>query len=60
MFGDPPAEDHGQLVRSAEFAIGIQESVAQSIERCATAEAGFRKFHLREEQLMSATMLAPF
>jgi hypothetical protein len=28
LLGDPSTEDHRQLVRSAEVAIGVEESVA--------------------------------
>jgi len=31
-------KDHRQLVRSAEVPIGVKQSVAELIERCATAK----------------------
>jgi hypothetical protein len=61
LLGDTTAENYRQLVGSAEVAIGVQQSVAQLIQRCTPAEDQvLAVLHLGEEQLMPATVLAPF
>jgi len=58
---DPAAEYHGQLVGSADIAIGVEQSVPQFIQRGALAEDQvFAVLCLSKEQLVPATRLSPF
>jgi len=61
LLGDPPAEDHGELVRPADVAVGIQQPFSHFIERRALPEDQIvAVLDLGKEQLVPAACLPPF
>jgi hypothetical protein len=61
LFGNFPAEDHGDLVRLTDGPIGIQQPLAHLVEPGSAAEDEVvAKFDLREEQPMLAARVLAF
>ena len=58
LFGDPAAEDHGDLVRLADGPVGVEQAFAQFVERgAATKDQIVAEFDLGEEQPVPAACL---
>src|SRR4030088_1598245 len=58
MLGDLAAKDHRDLLRLSDGSIGVEQTLAELVQDCATAEDEVvAEFDLREEQSVSATSL---
>lgn len=61
LLGDFAAEDDGDLVRLADRAVGVEQSLAQLVERGAPMKDQIvAEFDLREEEPMLAARLSAF
>jgi hypothetical protein len=61
LFGDPGAEDGGDLIGLADGAIGIEQTFPQPVERrAALKDEVVAEFGLRKEQPVLTACLAPF
>ena len=61
MLADPAAEDRCDLIRLSDRAIGVEQALAEFVQRGAAPEDEVvAELNLREEQPMSAAGFLPF